>query len=68
MQTAEYNFFNENKHVFSIVNLSAGYEKTWNRFGLQVSPYAKLPLKGIGGGKVKLASAGVLVSAKYNFK
>ena len=68
VQTAEYNFFNENKHVFSIVNFSAGYEKTWNRFGLQVSPYAKLPLKGIGGGKVKLASAGVLVSAKYNFK
>jgi hypothetical protein len=68
VQTAEYNFYNENKHVFSTMNLSAGYEKTWNRFGLQVSPYAKLPLKGIGGGKVKLASAGVLVSVKYNFK
>jgi hypothetical protein len=68
VQTAEYNYYNDNKHLFSIVNLSAGYEHAWSRFGLQVAPYLKLPLKGIGAGEVKLASAGVLVSAKYSFK
>ena len=52
---------NKNKHYFSVLDLSAGYEYTLNkRFSLAAEPYLKLPLSGIGAGKIKLNSAGIL--------
>jgi hypothetical protein len=55
---------NENKHYFSVLTLSGGYEYRFNKtFSLSAEPYLKLPLTGIGFGKVKLSSAGVLFSA-----
>jgi hypothetical protein len=52
---------NENKHYFSVLNLSGGYTY---RFGKTISmsaePYLELPLTGIGAGKVHLNSGGVL--------
>ncbi len=54
---------NQNKHFFSTLTLSAGYQR---RIGPSISvmaePYLKLPLNGVGYGKVKLNSAGVLFS------
>ena len=51
----------ENKHYFSVLNLSGGYQKNISKsVSLTVEPYLKLPLKGIGYGKVKLNSSGVL--------
>jgi len=44
-----------------VLDLSAGYEYTLNkRFSLAAEPYVKLPFSGVGAGKIKLNSAGVL--------
>ncbi len=51
----------ENKHYFSVVTLSAGYNyKLSKRISLQAEPYVKIPLGGVGHGKVKLNSGGIL--------
>ncbi len=56
---------NQNKHFFSILNLSAAYQYFLNqRFTLAVQPYVDLPLTGIGAGKVKLNSGGILFTVK----
>ncbi len=60
---------NQNSHYFSIGNLSIGYErKISKKISLQAEPFIKLPLAGVGYGKVKLLSSGVFLSLKYNFK
>ena len=52
---------NENKHYFSVLNLSGGYQYQLNkRLSLQAEPYFKIPLGVVGQGKVKLNSAGIL--------
>jgi hypothetical protein len=56
-----YTAHNENKHYFSVLNLSAGYQRNISkRLSLTAEPYYKVPLKGVGEGKVKLNSTGVL--------
>lgn len=55
---------NQNKHYFSVLNLSGGYTRNISKsFSLRAEPYAKVALGGIGYGKVKLNSGGVLISA-----
>lgn len=55
---------NENKNYFSVLTLSAGYRyKLNNRLAFVAEPYVKLPLGGIGLGKIKLNSTGLLVTA-----
>lgn len=50
-----------NKHYFSVFNLSAGYQKNISKsVSLTVEPYIRVPLSGVGYGKVKLNSSGVL--------
>lgn len=52
---------NENKHYFSVLTLSGGYNyKLSKRISLQAEPYVKIPLGGVGHGKVKLNSGGLL--------
>jgi hypothetical protein len=52
---------NENKHYFSVLTISGGYNYRFNkRVSIQAEPYLQLPLSGIGNGKIKLNSAGVL--------
>ena len=54
---------NENDHFFSIVHLSAGYNYPISkRVALRAEPYIKLPVSGIGYGKIKLNSAGILMT------
>ena len=54
---------NENKHYFSILNLSAGYtRRISNTVSLTAEPYVDIPMVGIGVGKVHLNSAGILFS------
>jgi hypothetical protein len=54
---------NQNKHFFSIVNLSTGYErKLTNTLSLTAEPYLKVPVDGIGFGKIQLNSAGIAVT------
>lgn len=59
----KYSISNENKHFFSVLTLSGGYQRNLGKnFSIMAEPYLKLPLGGIGFGKVKLNDAGVLVS------
>jgi hypothetical protein len=59
----EYSFYNENDHFFSVLNLGAGYQRSiGKRISITAEPYFKIPLRGVGYGKVKLNSAGVLFS------
>jgi hypothetical protein len=55
---------NENKHYFSVLTLSGGYRyKLNNRISFIAEPYIKIPLGGIGLGKIKLNSTGLLFTA-----
>jgi hypothetical protein len=47
-------------HLFSVVNVSAGYEKSVGKnLSIQVEPYLKLPVSGIGFGKMQMNSYGI---------
>ncbi len=62
-QNKSYTIYRQNKHYLSSLRISAGYEKTLNKtVSLTAEPYLNLPLSGIGYGKVKLNSAGLLFS------
>lgn len=51
---------NGENHVFSILNLSAGYERKLNKtFSVIAEPYLKIPMDGIGFGSIKLNSVGL---------
>lgn len=57
---------NENTHLFSVINVSGGYQYHFtDRFSVMAEPYIKLPGSGIGAGKVKLKSSGVLFTIGY---
>lgn len=48
------------KHILSIVHLSAGFQQQLNKkWAVQVEPYAKLPLGGVGFGNISLSSFGL---------
>ncbi len=52
---------NENKHYFSVLDLSAGYKRQINHtLSVSAEPYVEIPLTGIGVGKVHLNSGGIL--------
>lgn len=66
-----YTVKNNNKNIFSVLNLSGGYQYTLNnRFSIIAEPYIHLPLNGIGAGKIKLNSGGILftIRMKPSFK
>lgn len=61
--TDNYTISNKNKHYFSIIDISAGYDRVISkRISIAAEPYMKFPVTGIGNGKIKLNSAGVLFS------
>jgi hypothetical protein len=58
----------KNNEWFKVLNISIGIEKQLtNHFALQIEPYIKAPLAGVGEGDVSLASLGAFFSLKYNF-
>lgn len=62
------NYTNENNHYFGILNLSMGYERKISRqFFIQLEPFLKAPLVGVGEGKVDLVSSGAMFNLKYVF-
>ncbi|MBH8570741.1 hypothetical protein KB206_17745 [Microvirga sp. STS02] len=64
----ERSYVNENQHLFSVLNLSLGYEHSLGpHWRVQAEPYAKLPLGGVGAGKVRLTSGGIFFGLKYGF-
>ncbi|UYQ92856.1 PorT family protein [Chitinophaga horti] len=61
INSRKYVYENGSQHYFSVLNLGFGYQQQAARhimWGIQ--PYAKLPLGGVGHGKVKLTSLGVV--------
>lgn len=59
---------NSSSFYWSTLNLSAGVERKMNKhFTLQVEPFLKTPLVGVGRGLVNLYSSGLLFSTKYEF-
>jgi hypothetical protein len=59
---------NKNQHYLGIGNLSIGYERLLSdKLSLQIEPYLKVPVNGIGEGQINLKSAGALIGLKYNW-
>ncbi len=67
--TRSAHFINNSDHYFSSLNFSAVAEKRINnKFSLLAEPFVKLPLSGIGFGKVRIYNIGVLITAKFQIK
>ena len=61
-----WNYARGGSHPFSLLNLSVGYERgLGTRWAAQAEPFLKLPLGGVGFGKIHLRSAGVFFGLKY---
>jgi hypothetical protein len=59
----EWTINDQNKHYFSVLTLSGGYQRNIGKtFSVMVEPYFKIPLSGVGFGNVKLNSGGILFS------
>lgn len=58
---------NQNTSLFGVVNINASYQRRINsKFSAVVQPYAKLPITGIGNGKVDLKSTGVALGVNWS--
>lgn len=56
----------KNNEWFKLINLTLGVNyRITNRWSLQAEPFAKLPIAGIGEGKVMLSSTGLFLGIKY---
>lgn len=65
-QNYSHTYKNENSHLFSVINISGGYKYHFtDRLSLMAEPYVRIPISGIGSGKVKLNSGGVLFSVGF---
>lgn len=63
---ANWNGQMENSHLLGVGQVSFGYQHNLGKHtSLQVSPYAKIPLTGIGTGSVNLFSTGLRVTARF---
>ncbi|MCE7057892.1 hypothetical protein LZF95_24625 [Algoriphagus sp. AGSA1] len=57
----------DNNHFFGVVNLSVGYErKLGDQLSVQVEPYFKVPITGVGEGDISLKSTGLFVGLKFH--
>lgn len=59
---------NENQHFLSVVDLSATYfiRLKNNNLKVGVEPFVKIPLTGVGEGKVNLKSSGISLKLRYD--
>lgn len=56
----------DDQHLLSILHLSVGFEnKISKKWALQVEPYAKIPLGGVGYGSIRLSSFGLNFSLQH---
>ncbi len=66
-QLASHQARNKNQHYFKVANFSVGFERKLGRlWALQAEPFIKSPMAGVGEGKVKLSTAGIFMTIKYN--
>ncbi len=55
-----------NNHLLGVGQVSFGYQHKFGKHtSLQISPYAKIPLTGIGNGAVNLFSTGLRLTARF---
>ena len=60
VKDSTWNLKRPSQYPFSIINLSAGFEQRLGKIGnLRVEPYVRIPLTGMGTGKLPIMSAGV---------
>ena len=58
-----YTIADKNNQLLSVLNLAIGYRRQFsNKLSYQLTPFLKIPLTGIGEGKVALYSAGLQLS------
>lgn len=58
-----------NKHLFGVANVAVGYNRQlWPGTSVGVEPFVKVPLTGIGAGKVNLTSVGAWFSVSYQLQ
>lgn len=58
-----YGYKNSSKDWFSILNVSAGYQRSIGKSAsMRIAPYIKLPLRGVGIGKLPISSTGIYIS------
>jgi hypothetical protein len=58
---------NKNKNIFSVLTISGGYQYHISKqFSIMAEPYIELPFDGIGFGKIKLNSSGLLFTILIN--
>lgn len=59
---------NRNQHYFGVADLSATYYVKLKKEGLKLGlePYVKIPLTGVGEGKVNLKSSGISLKLRYD--
>ncbi len=63
----DWNRSDDTTHLLSIVNLSAGFEKSISRtLSIQAEPYLKIPLSGMGFGQMDINSYGLYLTLKYS--
>jgi hypothetical protein len=56
-------------NIFSIVQLSAGYELAISRkTKIRFEPYVKIPLQGVGVGSMPISSAGLYLGISHSFR
>lgn len=62
-----YEVNNENNHLFSVANIALVYRKKISKqFSYQIMPFGKIPLQGVGRGKVNLYTIGLDISIHYH--
>lgn len=62
----KYTLFDKNHHYFSVLTLSVGYQRSLSKsLFVAAEPYFKVPLSGIGYGKINLNSAGLMLHAGW---
>ena len=53
-------------YLFSVINLSGGFEQRIGRIGnLRIEPYLRIPLSGIGSGRLPIMSAGLNIGITH---
>jgi hypothetical protein len=63
LYTKEYGYDNSSKNWFSIMNLSLGYQRSIGKSTtVGFAPYIKLPLRGVGVGKLPVSSKGLYLT------
>jgi hypothetical protein len=61
--------YNAPSNIFSILQLSAGYERAISsKINIQVEPYVKIPLQGVGTGNMPISSVGIYFGITHSFR